>query len=92
MADRFSSEGGPRMAETTPDPNSIWIGIDVGKTHHHACAVDMTGQQLWARRIDNDESAIEDLITHARNTSPGPVVWAVDLISPVAALLKRFCC
>ncbi|MGV7807656.1 IS110 family transposase, partial [Mycobacterium kansasii] len=36
----------------------------------------------------NDEGAIEVLIARGAATSSGPVVWAVDLVSPVAALLN----
>lgn len=76
------------MASTRHDPGTIWIGIDVGKSHHHACAVDSDGTKLWDQKIANDETEIEALINRAGASGSGPIVWAVDLISPVAALLN----
>ncbi|MBY6687484.1 IS110 family transposase [Rhodococcus sp. BP-149] len=62
----------------------LWIGIDVGKRTHHACAVDSTGAVVWSRRVDNDQTAIDDLI---RSVGTANVRWAVDLTSAVASLL-----
>jgi transposase len=77
------------MADSTSQSSTVWIGIDVGKTHHHACAVDADGKSLWNRRVANDEAEIRELMTHAQAThGAAEVVWAVDLISPVAALLN----
>ncbi len=45
------SSGGPR----------VWVGIDVGKGHHWASAVDETRGQVWSRRFVNDEA-----LRHAR--------------------------
>jgi transposase len=70
------------MAET----NQVWVGIDVGKSTHHACAIDDTGNVVWSRKIPNEQAAIEELITLAGGTA-NRVVWAIDLTSPPAALL-----
>ena len=70
------------MAET----NQVWVGIDVGKSTHHACAIDDTGNVLWSRKVPNEQAAIEELITLAGGTADR-VVWAIDLTSPPAALL-----
>ncbi len=40
----------------------VWVGIDAGKEHHHAAAVDDLGRVLWSRRIVNDQAAIAELI------------------------------
>ncbi len=64
----------------------IWIGIDVGKAAHHACAVDELGTVCWSNRVKNDQRAIESIIDRARAAS-AERVWAIDLISPLAALL-----
>jgi transposase len=64
----------------------IWVGIDVGKAHHHAAAVDSDGELLWSVRVANDQPAIEKLIARAA-ASAGEVRWAVDLTSAAAALL-----
>ena len=62
----------------------LWIGIDVGKRSHHACAVDHAGSIVWSRRIDNDQTSIEELL---RAVDTSNVRWAVDLTSAVASLL-----
>lgn len=70
----------------------LWVGIDVGKRFHHACAIDANGNVVFSRKVGNGQSAIEDLITrtHAKAGKagqPGEVVWAVDMTSGSAALL-----
>lgn len=52
------------MAE---DPR-IWVGIDVGKTAHHACAIDATGKVCWSQKVSNDQQSIEQLISRAHKT------------------------
>jgi transposase len=64
----------------------IWVGIDAGKTSHHACAVDDQGRVCWSQKLPNDQSAIEQLITRASGTA-SEVRWAIDLTSSAAALL-----
>jgi transposase len=70
----------------------LWVGIDVGKRFHHACAIDQNGKVVFSRKVANNQSAIEGLIkrTHAKAgkaKQPGEVVWAVDMTSGSAALL-----
>lgn len=64
----------------------VWIGIDVGKAAHHVCVVDEDGKMCWSRRVGNDQRAIESIIDRARDAGVERV-WAIDLISPLAALL-----
>jgi transposase len=64
----------------------VWVGIDVGKSFHHACAVDAAGKIVFSRKIANGQAAIEQLI--ARTTAKAEeVVWAVDMTSGAAGLL-----
>lgn len=67
----------------------LWVGIDVGKQFHHACAVDGRGKTVFSRKVKNRQSAIEELIarTAAKAGSNGEVVWALDMTSGSAALL-----
>ena len=65
----------------------IWVGIDVGKGAHHACAVDEAGKVVFSQRVANGQSAIESLITRARGRA-AQVTWAVDLTSGPAGLLN----
>ncbi|MFC9898562.1 IS110 family transposase [Nocardia sp. NPDC127579] len=64
----------------------IWVGIDVGKAAHHACAVDETGKTVFSQKIGNDQAAIEALIARAGRAAQR-VRWAIDLNSPLALLL-----
>jgi transposase len=40
----------------------LWVGIDVGKKSHHACAVDDRGKVVFSRKVGNGQAAVEDLI------------------------------
>lgn len=64
----------------------IWVGIDVGKTTHHACTVDETGKTVFSQKFANDQAAIEAVIARAGQTADR-VRWAIDLTSPLALLL-----
>jgi transposase len=64
----------------------VWVGIDVGKTSHHACAVDESGKVAWSQKVANEQRAIEQMIARARN-SADRVRWAIDLTSPMALML-----
>lgn len=67
----------------------LWVGIDVGKKSHHACAVDDRGTVVFSRTVGNGQAAVEDLIarTNTKAGAAGEVVWAVDMTSGSAALL-----
>ncbi|MDT5318983.1 MAG: hypothetical protein QOD88_1505, partial [Mycobacterium sp.] len=39
-----------------------WVGIDVGKTSHHACAIDETGKVVWNQKLSNEQRTIEQLV------------------------------
>lgn len=58
--------------------DSIWIGIDAGKHHHHAAAITADGTLLWSIKVANDETAITALIDRALGDA-ATVRWAVDL-------------
>lgn len=64
----------------------IWVGIDVGKAHHHACAIDETGKVVFSKRLSNGQAEIEALIARAGKAA-GHVRWAVDMTSGSAGLL-----
>jgi transposase len=64
----------------------VWIGIDVGKVGHHVCVVDENGKVCWSGKLANDRRAIETVIDRARKTGI-ELQWAIDLTSPLAALL-----
>jgi transposase len=64
----------------------IWVGIDVGKGAHHACAVDETGKVVFSQKLTNGQAAIEALIARAGRKAR-QVAWAVDMTSGPAGLL-----
>ena len=41
----------------TPDPE-VFVGVDIAKGKHYACAMSATGEALFARAVPNDEAAI----------------------------------
>ena len=64
----------------------IWVGIDVGKAAHHACAVDVTGKVVFAQKVANGQAGIEAMIARAGKAAV-EVSWAVDMTSGAAGLL-----
>jgi transposase len=64
----------------------MWVGIDVGKTSHHACAVDETGKVIWTQKLANEQGAIEHVIDRAHRCAE-QVQWAIDLTSSMALML-----
>jgi len=69
--------------DTRPE---VWVGVDVGKATHHACAVDASGKTVFSQKLGNDQAAIEALIARAGQAGQ-QVRWAIDLTSPMALLL-----
>jgi transposase len=67
----------------------VWVGIDAGKSSHHAVAIDASGKRLWSVKVTNGQQPIEELVNRVAKTAGagGEVRWAVDLVSPPAALL-----
>jgi transposase len=81
----FTCENRREAARVTAT-DVVWVGIDAGKASHHAAAVDAAGKRLWSVKVANGQRPIEDLIARAAG-SGAEVRWAVDLVSPAAALL-----
>ncbi|WP_226346028.1 IS110 family transposase, partial [Agilicoccus flavus] len=55
---------------------AVYLGLDVGKGEHHACAVNATGARVHDKPLPQDEARLqalyEQLATH------GPVLVVVD--------------
>ncbi|MFE2551947.1 IS110 family transposase [Streptomyces sp. NPDC059355] len=64
----------------------IWVGIDAGKGHHWAVAVDADGVAVFSTKVINDEAQILTLIDTARERAD-EVRWAVDISGRASALL-----
>lgn len=67
-------------------PGGAWCGIDAGKGHDWAAAVDETGATLWSKKIDNDETAILSALGEILGLADR-VRWAVDISGTASALL-----
>ncbi|MEU4955818.1 IS110 family transposase [Streptomyces lavendulae] len=65
----------------------IWVGIDAGKGHHWAVAVDADGESVFSTKVINDEAQILALIETARERA-GEVRWAVDISGRASTLLQ----
>src|SRR5690242_10873036 len=82
----FTCENGKAARVAATDVG--WVGIDAGKASHHAVAVDASGKRLWSVKVPNGQQQIEELIGRAaKSAGDGQARWAVDLVSPAAALL-----
>lgn len=64
----------------------IWVGIDAGKGHHWAVAVNAEGETVFSRKVVNDETEILQLISAACETGD-EVRWAVDISGRASTLL-----
>ncbi len=67
-------------------PYISFVGIDIGKAHRHACAVDATGKVVFSKRLSNGQAEIEALIARPEKAAT-EVRWALDMTSDVAGLL-----
>jgi transposase len=65
---------------------NAWVGIDIGKTHHWVCAVDVEGKRLLSVKVANDEVEIRNVIATTAALAQQPI-WAVDIIGAPSALL-----
>jgi transposase len=69
-----------------PQPQTLWVGVDVGKTHHWVCAIDGDGRTVLSVKVANDEAELLAVIAAVAGRADHPV-WAVDIIGAPSALL-----
>ncbi len=62
----------------------VFVGIDVGKSAHHAVALDRQGRVLLGRALPQDEAALRALIAELRGH--GTVLFVVDQPATIGAL------
>jgi len=62
----------------------IFLGLDVGKTDHWACALDRQGKHLWNRSLPNDETKLVEL--YQQLCAKGRVLVVVDQPATIGAL------
>ena len=57
----------------------VFVGVDIAKGDHYACAVTSGGVEVLARSVSNDEAAIGRLIDDA--AAHGTVALVIDTTS-----------
>ncbi|MBT1181114.1 transposase, partial [Bifidobacterium sp. CP2] len=68
----------------SPDDIDVWVGLDVGKSAHHACALDRDGNTLYDRPLKQDENAIRTMLERLREH--GRVLLVVDQPNTIGSL------
>ena len=63
----------------------VFVGVDVAKGNHYACALTSGGEALFARPVPNDEAAIRRMIEDA--AAHGSPALVVDTTSSAAVLV-----
>ncbi|WZH36305.1 MAG: IS110 family transposase [Microbacterium enclense] len=66
------------------DTIAVFVGLDVGKSEHHAVALDRAGKHLLDRALPQDETRLRQII--ADLAEHGPVLLVVDQPATVGAL------
>ena len=68
----------------TQETPHVFLGLDVGKTEHWACAI-TTGQKVaWNKALPNDEAKLVDMYTQLQKL--GPLLVVVDQPATIGAL------
>ncbi|GAA1350899.1 hypothetical protein GCM10009636_10540 [Arthrobacter koreensis] len=62
----------------------VFLGLDVGKTGHHAVALSRAGKKLYDKALPQDETKIRDIISAL--SSHGKVLVVVDQPATIGAL------
>lgn len=65
------------------DQVDIFIGVDVGKSNHHAVAIDRNGKKLLDRALPQDEAKLRAIIRAV--AGKGTVLLVVDQPSTIGA-------
>ena len=72
------------MQDCSQPAPGVFVGVDVAKGKHYACALSARGEPLFARPVPNDEGAIRRLIDDA--AAHGSAALVVDRTSSAAVL------
>jgi hypothetical protein len=62
----------------------VFIGLNVGKSGHHAVALDRAGRQLFDRALPNDETRLREI--RAGLSGHGKILLVVDQPATIGAL------
>ncbi|MGO5375210.1 IS110 family transposase, partial [Bifidobacterium thermophilum] len=67
-----------------PADIDVWLGLDVGKSSHHACALDHDGNTILDTPVDQDEKQLRRTI--AKLQRRGTVLVIVDQPNTIGPL------
>ena len=67
-----------------PGDIDVWLGLDVGKSSHHACALDHDGDTILDTPVDQDEKQLRRTI--AKLQRRGTVLVIVDQPNTIGSL------
>ncbi len=73
------------MGDSPRPAPEVFVGVDVAKGRHYACAVSARGEALFSRAVPNDEAAVRGVIDDARRH--GRPALVVDMTSSAAVLI-----
>jgi len=73
----------PFVGQDRPE-YAVFCGVDVGKSDHHACALDPSGKRLHDKPLPNDEAALTGVLSQL--TQHGRVLVVVDQPAAIGAL------
>lgn len=68
----------------TPDDIDVWVGLDAGKSAHHAHALDHDGNTLYDKPLKQDEKAIRTML--GKLSKHGRVLLVVDQPNTIGSL------
>mgnify|MGYP002712346007 FL=1 len=69
---------------TTPTP-AVYIGLDVGKSDHHAVALTTAGERVYDKALPNEETRLRAILDDLA-AAHGPVLLVVDQPATIGAL------
>lgn len=64
---------------------ALFIGLDVGKSEHHATALDRDGQKVFDKALPNDEAQLDQLLA-SLTAEHGPALLVVDQPATIGTL------
>ena len=73
------------MQDCSQPAAGVFVGVDVAKGNHYACALTSGGERLFARPVPNDEAAVRRLIDDA--AVHGSPALVIDTTSSAAVLV-----
>ncbi len=66
---------------TEQDPGTfrydVYCGVDVGKSEHHACALNPAGKRLHDKALPNDEDALKGVLGKLQTRVNGSSILAL---------------